>query len=443
MEKRTRVRNVADWFDFCQYPKSYAEKLYYPPGNPVPFSDTVTPLSVTRPLNVPAGQQITVDEIHKLFEEIDKQTDLVKSRPDRFIGDIGGPFDSTKSAVLSDSTRRDFVVDKVRGTGDFATRGVAHYVGPVWAIHPGTISPPSPPLSDLREKGTTAIARCKPTNSVADVGVLLGETFHEGLPKLFGATLWKDRTNLAKGSSGEFLNYQFGWAPVVSDIKSIAYAATHSHELLSQYERAAGKIVRRRYEFPLEVTETSTTIGANPGYLANIDSVWLYDDSVPTPYLQKTTRTYKRTWFSGAFTYHLPVGYNSRIGLADAAAKASVLYGLELSPEVIWNLAPWSWAVDWFTNMGDVISNLSSWALDGLVLKWGYIMEHSYAYDTYTLSGLSPYGKGGTSASPVTAFTERKRREVATPFGFGLTWEGLSPRQLAISAALGITRVFH
>jgi len=36
--------------------------------------------------------------------------------------------------------------------------------------------------------------------------------------------------------------------------------------------------------------------------------------------------------------------------------------------------------------------------------------------------------------------TVHKSRFPANPFGFGVGWEGLSPTQLAITAALGITR---
>jgi hypothetical protein len=387
----------------------------------------------------PRGQQLTVDEIHKLFAEKDSGESRVYNPEQRFLGDLGGPFVSTKSYVFSDSLRQTIkYVGKVRGD----QTGSSYYFGPLWSYNPKLVGLSIPSGSDLNAMGATAIARCKPTNPVANVGTALGELFREGLPSLLGSQLWKDKSKLAKGSAGEYLNYQFGWTPIVSDIKNVAYAAANSDAILSSYERNAGKIVRRRYEFPVEESGSTVSLGPYPGSLPDFDSVWLMDDSVPMPELLAATRTYRKVWFSGAFTYHLPTGYNSRIGVADAAAKASVLLGLELSPDVVWNLMPWSWAVDWFSNAGDVISNLSDWATDGLAMKWGYVMEHIVHTVTYTLSGLSPYGKGGSYASPVVSYYEIKRREKASPFGFGLDWNGLSPRQLAIAAALGITRAF-
>jgi hypothetical protein len=126
-----------------------------------------------------------------------------------------------------------------------------------------------------------------------------------------------------------------------------------------------------------------------------------------------------------------------------AALMASKIFGLELTPEVAWNLSPWSWAADWFTNAGDVISNLTDWATDGLVLRYGYVMEHTIASNTYTFVGKTGFSNTSVRPSPVTLVTETKRRVKANPFGFGVTWGGLSPRQLAITAALGITNAMR
>lgn len=108
-----------------------------------------------------------------------------------------------------------------------------------------------------------------------------------------------------------------------------------------------------------------------------------------------------------------------------------------MTPEVLWELAPWSWAVDWFSNTGDVIHNISTLGYDGLVMEYGYMMTHTQ-YDrrveaTALVNGVS------VSARTVSR-RETKRRTVATPYGFGIDDTTLSPRQLAILAALGLSR---
>jgi hypothetical protein len=95
--------------------------------------------------------------------------------------------------------------------------------------------------------------------------------------------------------------------------------------------------------------------------------------------------------------------------------------------------------------MGDVVSITSDMATDGLVIKYGYVMEHTVTSYTYALASPSYVFNGNRrqhTPSLLIAYVERKRRTQATPFGFEIGWESFSPRQLAISAALGLTRIF-
>jgi len=125
----------------------------------------------------------------------------------------------------------------------------------------------------------------------------------------------------------------------------------------------------------------------------------------------------------------------------DHATRAIDVLGLDLDLEVLWNAAPWSWAVDWFSNTGDLIHNMNRWSTDGLVLKYGYIMEHSVVRDKYTFVGPTGMKPVSTYPPSVTLVTETKIRRRATPFGFGLTLSGFTNQQKAIVAALGISRV--
>jgi len=151
--------------------------------------------------------------------------------------------------------------------------------------------------------------------------------------------------------------------------------------------------------------------------------------------------TFREQWFSGAFTYHLPTELDSRSALGNAAQEAEKLLGSPLSPETLWNLTPWSWAIDWFTNTGDYLHNLNAFATQGLVMRYGYMMEHTIVKHTYSHIGSSGIsGKPDMTVPPLVLVTETKKRVQANPFGFGLTWSGLSPFQLSIAAALGLNR---
>jgi len=291
--------------------------------------------------------------------------------------------------------------------------------------------------SQLNALGATAVARCKPTNSIANVSTFLGDLLKDGIPHKVGHTLWEGKTSAARKAGKEFLNAEFGWLPLVSDVRSFATAVRRAHTVLSQYERDAGKVVRRHYGFPVNKVVTESTIeGPNEVFFEPYDSLL---GGGPRGSLIMTVETVKRQWFSGAFTYQLPRGSDSRSKMERYALEADKLFGVALTPETLWNLAPWSWAIDWFSNTGDVVSNISDWIVDGLVMNYGYMMEHTIVSNTYSRFPTGLFDQT-VNVAPLTFVTETKIRKRANPFGFGVSWDGLSPLQLLIAAAIGLTR---
>lgn len=303
------------------------------------------------------------------------------------------------------------------------------------------LTPPSAESSDsqLDALGATAIARCAPGSPPGDLFTALGELFKDGLPHLVGSTLWQQRTNAAKRAGEEYLNVQFGWQPLVSDITKFTGGVADYDRILSQYERDAGKVVRRTYRFPRVVTSRTEDLGSTRVPFAAVGYPGYFYGTNATGTLVRSVETTIDRWFSGAFTYYLPLGYDSRVKVLELARRADAVFGTSLTPETLWNLAPWSWAVDWFVNAGDVLKNVQRFSTGGLVMRYGYMMEHSITKWTYTMSRTGLVS-GPRSLPPLVLVTEVKKRRQANPFGFGVSWDGLSPFQASILAALGITR---
>jgi hypothetical protein len=67
-------------------------------------------------------------------------------------------------------------------------------------------------------------------------------------------------------------------------------------------------------------------------------------------------------------------------------------------------------------------------------------MEEISGYETLFMPHTGLNGVSGPPPNLENRFSVKRRRE-ANPFGFGIGWEDLSPTQLAITAALGITRL--
>lgn len=375
-----------------------------------------------------SGTQITVSSGHPFSRRKNK----------RFAGsDLGGPFFSQRSYLKSG-------IGYTHSTDEDATYK-STYSGPIMLVLPswaGKLSFPDllPPSNNsaLDALGATAISRCKPTNSVADLSTAIGEIMKEGLPSIIGSQTWRDRALTAKNAGSEYLNTAFGWSPLINDVSKFIGGVTSLESVMRQYERDAGRVVRRSYNFPVSRTVSTEPYGpiSRPLMFPN-DSVFF---NGPGSQVMRTRESVRSVWFSGAFTYSLPSGYDSRTALGQYALIADRL-GLELTPETLWELAPWSWAVDWFSNTGDVISNLSDFVTGGLVMRYGYVMEHSINTDTYSRPGPSGLKPSVKVAPPLVTVTETKIRRQANPFGFGVSWDGLSPFQLSILAALGMTRV--
>jgi len=243
-------------------------------------------------------------------------------------------------------------------------------------------------------------------------------------------------------SSDEYLNAQFGWAPIVSDIRSISNALYHADAVIRQYERDSGKLVRRKYDFPSESSTSFVTLasGVVPWIPGGVSGDLLDPTSNARGTVYRQDSIDRRRWFSGAFSYYLPDSYSASGEMRRIAQQAKKLLGLSLTPETVWNLSPWSWAADWFFNVGDVFSNLSDLLVDNLVLQYGYMMEHTVQRRTYTYAGPTGAKTRDVRPSNVSFVIETKMRQRANPYGFGLTWSGLSPFQLSILAALGINK---
>lgn len=279
--------------------------------------------------------------------------------------------------------------------------------------------------------GTTAIERCSPTRDVSSLVTAITELAREGLPRVPGLQVAKERG--PKAYADEHLNYQFGIKPLVSDFQALAQALVLRKKIITQLRRDSGKVVRRRYTFPVEHSSIDVQEKPDSFFVYGKSTAWQSVTSTATDTKQTTTER----WFSGAFTYYLP--NDEGLGkIMRWALEAEKLLGLIPDASDVWNVLPWSWATDWFLNTGSVISNLTDVASYGLVMPYGYMMEKTTT--TYVREQPAVLKNGQTLKIRTKTVDTVKRRVQASPFGFGVTWDGFSALQLSILAALGITR---
>jgi hypothetical protein len=386
------------------------------------------------------GIQITESEDHPSWR---------KRVNGSFKGDVGGPFSTKKQWVESvidlPITFSGVAVDLQR-----KETSTSSYVGPMLPINPIYVRFPTLDTvseSKLNQLGTTAIARCSPSNPTADASVFLKETLSEGIPHLFLNQLKALRGmpghSKRKALGDAYLNVEFGWKPFVSDFDKLTKAILNANEAMLQYERDSGKIVRRSYHFPEVKTEQEDVVLTDVSPWYSPSGGYMSDPfRIGKGKVIRKTETFEKTWFSGAFTYYVPPDYRftTRDGIANAVIRARKTVGLSLTPDVVWNSSPWSWAVDWFSNSSEVLQNWSDFAIDNQVLLYGYIMQHRVAKYTYRFVGDTGFRTSKVQPPDLTTVVETKVRRRATPYGFGLDFSSFSTRQKAIVAALGLSR---
>lgn len=340
---------------------------------------------------------------------------------------LGGPDDVGGPMILTRNITTPYVIPYHYGSGVYSFRFLSFDTSGY------------SPLGDTAVKGngTTAIARTEPTSPVFTASQFLGELHGDGLPAIVGVRTWRERTKSARHAGDEYLNYQFGWLPLVSDIRNFAYAVKNQHKILSDFRAGSGAVTRVGYHFP--VVENWTT-GSSPNVLVAQAGNSGWSTTVPASWSKQVLT---KTWFKGAFTYYVPVGNSASAKAARYASYADKLLGIRLTPETLWNLAPWTWALDWFANTGDIIHNISAIGHDGLVLKYGYVMSHHRVCYSIGTPGryISSYPNFLTSGSTQVVLESKKRFPANPYFGFSVSPPAFTQTQVAILAALGLSRV--
>lgn len=303
--------------------------------------------------------------------------------------------------------------------------------------------------TNLYAQGSTGYNRAKPGRPIVDFGVAIGEL--RNIPTIPGKALIsltkslgksaKDRGKFFKELGSDYLNLQFGWKPFLKDLASLVDIQESLHQRLSQLRRDNGQSIRRRVtlEDSGDLVVSNTNSGFTPSFYPFMHPFTIVDSSGSQTV---TVTTWNKIWFAGKFRYYIP-------DLDDPASNARLirkLLGLNPTPDVLWNLLPWTWLSDWFINVGDTLSNLNDHAAENLVCEYGYVM-HDRGHSTKgTRRGrLNLTGIDRGTPEVICGFEKYqsvKERVVASPYGFGLTPGDLSGYQLSVLGALGIQRAF-
>nr|UJQ84878.1 MAG: hypothetical protein 1 [Leviviridae sp.] len=292
-----------------------------------------------------------------------------------------------------------------------------------------------------------------PLTSLAELGRELPGIIEEykNFNKRYHAELRRKRKSriFLSRSGKNHLAIQFGIMPIISDVMNWMEAYKNAEKRARQLLRDNGKWVRRkRFLTPKPGTEYTTTSVVNKSTPNHPDVVpYLVTQCYGGGTMARTEESYLKfieVWAVGKSKYWLPDDILKSPLRLDILKRRNHT-DLSFTLETLYNLVPWSWFVDYFFGLGHFIAAISNGGIGNtVVFEYAYVMRREHhsrrtKYVQYVYKDAS----GGTTpvTSNITKTGDLKSRVAASLFGFGLVEQDLSPVQLGILGALGLSKL--
>lgn len=320
--------------------------------------------------------------------------------------------------------------------------------------------------STLKAFGTVALSQSNPLEPPAQLMSAIAELAKDGLPDILGKSLFTkgpSRAARIADIAGEYLNFIFGYKPIVSDILRTLSTIELMDSYVNQWKRNVGLETRRSFSAKQSVYKYATSIDLTTDWPVSIftkgpsdpnSSLWIreiWTPPVANRHLAYGSGSYTRDMrFTGAYWYNSAALSDLNIPepfatyfldkdskkLMDSLTRLKLLGLGENLSELAWQLTPFSWMIDWFINIGDMLSAANTHLDKNIQLRYGYATSRE-VWKENLFSSVS--NNTGSLAMTASITRVRMRRIRATPFGFGTTFSGLSNSQKSILGALSAT----
>jgi hypothetical protein len=233
---------------------------------------------------------------------------------------------------------------------------------------------------------------------------------------------------MLKGFGGGGLYLLFGVAPLVE-------VATKLPTLTADLEKAIRRAFKhdgRKFHRHIKLKDTDTTghfKGTNVCFPTLFAEAWMKENSGTWTISRK-----EKIWFETNLIYRIPPGsYEDK-----HKALRKKLLGVRLDGATLYELAPFSWMLDWFTSVGALLNN----TMDHTYYRFeDPCIMHESRYHKTVKGTVRYYPTGGSNVTTTvhpygSVKVTVKRRQGYTWGEIGLTLEPLANYQLAVFAFL-------
>jgi hypothetical protein len=246
-----------------------------------------------------------------------------------------------------------------------------------------------------------------------------------------------------KNVAGHFLNHNFGWVPFVKDVVATLDNIINSDTKIRRLIDENGKDVRRRAKL-INHTESSKIADEPVCLVYPGNTIYLQQCMTAEPRYEVWLDREIEAHTVGRFRYYVPefdLSNPEALGVLGSIRRQLAIHGARLTPLNIYRSTKWTWLLDWVSNSGRMISAIQDQTLDNMAATYLFLCHHEKK--TYRFRQFLPFN--ARSGGPIVlewsrSFEVKQRKEADAPFGFGLSWDELTPKQLSLLAAIGITR---
>lgn len=177
--------------------------------------------------------------------------------------------------------------------------------------------------------------------------------------------------SMAKTVSGGFLNYSFGWKPLIGDLQKL-------HGLM--------ETVRKRIAYLKATYGRETRLSYSEAY--EVEGNHLYELTNGDRYYRDSSRGIFR---AGGYLFHLLQGLD---GIEGTLRAASAALGLNNPLGVVWEAIPFSFVADWFGRIQSAVNHtavapfVGEWSVRRLC--WSFTCSGTWHKDLLLDYGASP-----------------------------------------------------
>lgn len=375
-------------------------------------------------------------------------------------GDYGGNFTHLRTNFEDSSRRVD--TEWTKGVRQFKVHG--NYPSGVKTFGLDASCLPVPlSANTMLGYGATGWAQSSPVRPDHNFGTTLIEMSRDGIPVLNSIhRMWKQaevfrdaasqgrlirlfstsseaRERAAKLVAGGYLTYEFDYAPFMRDVNDLLDIVTNGSDKYEQLVRQGSKGTRRKRVVLKDRTSVVEAVNSTYGPAVVLPTQAYTSQGRYT----RTRTTSRKIWFSGKFLWPA-VRRDAPLGKArDAVLRYQTDFGLDVTPYTLWKAMPWSWLIDWTTNMSDCVGNYSDILSTGLICRHAYVMAQVTQVIEHSFMGCRLSDQDQTSLDGHQKITTLSQQRLhALPFGFTLDnpLTSYSTKQWAILAALGVSK---